>query len=72
MFPVFIYKPLAQPEVYEIQRLLLTIPPHADILGLDIPMDKVLVVQVLQPRDHLIAQHTNCLHRKPLLYTYYI
>jgi hypothetical protein len=71
MFPVFIYKPLAQPEVDEIQRLLLTIPAHADILGLDIPMDKVLVVEVLQPRDHLFAQHANCLHRKPLLYTYY-
>ena len=59
--PVF----LRQPKVY--QEELVAVPPnsHQEVVWLDVAVDEVLVVDILDPPDHLVGQHEDGLHGEP-------
>ena len=51
-----------QSEVDEEEFVAVPADPHQKVVGLDVPMDEVLVVDVLDPTNHLIGEHQHCLH----------
>lgn len=57
--------PLGQAKVNQINVFLVITKAHHKVIGLDITMDKVLVVDVLDPLDHLVSQHQDSLETKP-------
>ena len=38
---------------------------HEEVVRLDVPVDEVLAVDVLNPRDQLVRQQKHCLQTKP-------
>ena len=57
VLPIWHHVLLGQSEVENEQLLLLPVDPHAEVVRLYIPMDKIPRVQVLYPQDHLVHQH---------------
>ncbi len=58
--PVF----LGQTKVNEEQFVAMATDAHEKVVGLDVAMNKVFVVNKLDPADHLVGQHQNCFHRE--------
>ena len=56
--PVF----LRQPKVYQEELVAVSPNPHQEVVGLDVAVDEVLVVDILDPPDHLVGQHEDGLH----------
>ena len=56
---------LGKTKVY--QEELVTVPsdPHQEVVGLDVAVDEVLVVDILDPPNHLVGQHEDGLHGEP-------
>ena len=59
--PVF----LRQPKVYQEELVAVSPNPHQEVVGLDVAVDEVLVVDILDPPDHLVGQHEDGLHGEP-------
>lgn len=57
--------PLGQTKVNQIDMLLVISKSHHKVIWLDIAMDKVFVMDVLDPLDHLVSQHQDSLEAKP-------
>jgi hypothetical protein len=55
----------AQTEVYHVAHILFFIDTHEKIVGLHISMQKVVLMQELESRNHLVSQHADGLQRKP-------
>ena len=53
---------LGQTEVDHEQLVAVAPNPHQEIVWFDVPMDEVLVVDVLDPPNHLVSQHEDGLH----------
>ena len=53
---------LGQAEVDEKELVAVTTDAHQEVVRLDVPVDEVLVVNKLDPPDHLVGQHENRLH----------
>jgi hypothetical protein len=56
--------PLGEPEVDEEHLVAGLVVAHAEVVGLDVAVDEVPVVDVLDPGDHLVHQHQHGLQRK--------
>ena len=56
---------LGKTKVY--QKELVAVPPnpHQEVVGLDVTVDEVLVVDILDPPNHLVGQHEDGLHGEP-------
>ncbi len=50
---------LGQAEVQDEDLVGGLIEAHAEVIGLNVPMDEVPVVDVLDPRDHLVDEDEN-------------
>ena len=59
--PVF----LRQPKVYQEELVAVPPNPHQEVVWLDVAVDEVLVVDILDPPDHLVGQHEDGLHGEP-------
>ena len=53
---------LGQTKVYQEELVAVPPDPHQEVVGLDVPVDEVLVVDILDPPDHLVGQHEDGLH----------
>jgi hypothetical protein len=53
--------PLGQSEVEDEDLVGGLVESNAEVIGLDITMDEVAVVDVLDARDHLVDQDQHCL-----------
>ncbi len=53
---------LGQSEVDQKQFVAVSTDAHQEVVGLDVPMDEVLVVDVFDASDHLVSQHQHRLH----------
>ena len=56
---------LGQTKVYQEELVAVSPDPHQEVVGLDVPVDEVLVVDILDPPDHLVGQHEDGLHGEP-------
>ena len=56
---------LGQTKVYQEELVAVSPNPHQEVVGLDVPVDEVLVVDILDPPDHLVGQHEDGLHGEP-------
>ena len=56
---------LGKTKVYQEQLVAVPPDPHQEVVGLDVAVDEVLVVDILDPPDHLVGQHEDRLHGKP-------
>lgn len=52
---------LGQAEVQDEYFVGSFVQPNAEIVGLDIPVDEVPVVDILDPGDHLVDEHEDSL-----------
>ena len=55
---------LGQTEVDHKQLVTMAPDPHQEVVWFDVPMDEILVVDVLDPPNHLVCQHEDGLHGK--------
>ena len=56
---------LSQSEVDHEQLVTMAPNPHQEVVWFDVPMDEILVVDVLDPPNHLVSQHEDGLHGEP-------
>ena len=59
--PVF----LRQTEVYQEELVAVPSDAHQEVVRLDVAVDEVLVVDILDPPNHLVGQHEDGLHGEP-------
>jgi hypothetical protein len=53
--------PFREAEVDEEHLVADLVQTDAEVVGFDVAVDEVPVVDVLDPRDHLVGQHQDCL-----------
>ena len=56
---------LGKAKVYQEQLVAVPPNPHQEVVRLDVAVDEVLVVDVLDPPNHLVGQHEDGLHGEP-------
>lgn len=64
MFSISLDVPFGQSEVNEENLMWGFIDAHAKVVRFDISMEKVPIVNVLDPGNHLVDQHENSLEGK--------
>ena len=56
---------LGQTKVNEEEFITVTSDSHQEVVWFDVSVDEVLVVDKLNPTNHLVCQHQDSLHGKP-------
>jgi hypothetical protein len=57
VLPVSLNVPLGQSEVDEKHFMGSFVEPHTKVVGFDVSVDEVPIVNILDPADHLIDEH---------------
>ena len=61
VLPVTLDVSLGQAEVQNEDLVTGFVQPHTEVIGLNVSVDEVAVVNVLNPADHLVDEHQHCL-----------
>ena len=57
MFPIPLNVPLGQSKINQKYFIRCLVMPNTKVIGFDVPMDKIPIMHVLNPSNHLINQH---------------
>lgn len=55
---------LSKAKINYVNNILLLSVPYEEVVRLHVPVNEVVVVQELQPLDHLVCNHQRGLHRE--------